>query len=328
MTTSRISFAAGVGLLIALVGLGCATGPESYDYDQIVRARRERNPQASRPGLPAHASAGAKEAAAHDPPGPVSPVARSEQSSLAEGAESEPPAVSRLRVLTLAECISLALAANPDIGAAVARIRQSEAILDEARAPFLPALAFNTEILGGDSPSLYLFKAIDSRTLDPGTNFNYPGTFGSIETGLNLRYNLYNGGRDRLRRWMAQTGRDLRQLGLQEVRNSLVASVIHAFYDIQAQGEIISTAELSVRTVRAQYEETRAKMELGSALRSDVLSLKVRLAEAQERVIRASNARQLSTAALANLLGEDADAQIELHPEAEEVWLPDALPEQ
>jgi len=183
-------------------------------------------------------------------------------------------------------------------------------------------------VLGGDSPSLHLFKQIDSRTLDPTGDFNFPGTFGSIETGLTLRYNLYNGGRDRLRRWMASTGRDLRQLGLMEARNSLTASVIHAFYDIQAQTEMVATTKISVRTVRAQYDESSAKMELGSALRSDVLSLKVRLAEAEERVIRATNAKKLTLAALANLLGEDADSELSLVADESGEWTAGEIPEQ
>jgi outer membrane protein TolC len=59
-----------------------------------------------------------------------------------------------------------------------------------------------------------------------------------------------------------------------------------------------------------------------------VLSLKVRLAEAEERVIRAVNSRLLSISALANLLGEDADARISLGADEDDGWLPADLPEQ
>ena len=306
--------------VVALIGLGCAGQRTHYDYESIVRARRSETQTA-----PARQASGVPRASrARSVPGSEpSSVPRPEPPD-----DSATPQRATGRELSLAECIDLALAANPDIGVAIARIRQSEAVLDEARAPFLPSLSTSTEILGGDSPSLHLFKAIDSRTLDPGTDFNYPGTFGSIETGVSLRYNLYNGGRDRLRRWMAATGRDLRELGLGEARNSLTASVIRAFYDIQAQTEMIVTANLSVKTVRAQYDESKARMDLGSALRSDVLSLKVRLAEAEERVIRAVNAKKLTLAALANLLGEDADSEISLTAEDSGDWSAGEIPEQ
>ena len=113
-----------------------------------------------------------------------------------------------------------------------------------------------------------------------------------------------------------------------EARNSLTASVIHAVYDIQAQTEMVATTKISVRTVRAQYDESSAKMELGSALRSDVLSRKVRLAEAEERVIRATNAKKLTLAALANLLGEDADSELTLVADESGEWTAGEIPEQ
>ena len=316
--------------IVALVGLGCAVSRAKYDYAEIARARRiEAQPanfQHSADFTPSGAATGAPVPESR-PPAELSPKPSSASEASARSTP-EPPRPGFDRELSLTDCIELALEANPDIGVAVARIRHAEAILDEARAPFLPVLSTSTEILGADSPSLYLFKTIDSRTFSSGTDFNYPGTFGSIETGVTLRYNLYNGGRDRLRRWMAATGRDLSQLGLQEARNSLAASVIQTFFTIQAQTEMVATTRLSVRTVRARYEETRAKMELGSALRSDVLSLKVRLAEAEERVIRAVNSRLLSISALANLLGEDADARISLGADEDDGWLPADLPEQ
>lgn len=294
--------------MAVLVCLGCAGQRMHYDYARVADSRRAD-----------------MEAAPASNAGAVSvPTDSSAPQLHGQGARDRIAA----RELSLSDCIELALAANPDIGVAVARIRQSEAILAEAKAPFLPSLSTRTEILGADSPSLYLFKSVDSRTLVPGSDFNYPGTFGSVETGVTLRYNLYNGGRDRLRRWMAATGRELRGLGLQETRNSLTASVIHTFYDIQAQTQMVDTTKISIRTVRAQYDETKVKMDLGSALRSDVLSLKVRLAEAEERMIRAVNARGRTLAALANLLGEDADSELSLVAESSAGWSVGEIPEE
>ena len=293
--------------MVALVCLGCASQRSRHDYEHVVRARRD--------------------AEAVTPPRTRGVQPPTDSSAELRQVLDVNQGVDALE-LSLSDCIALALVANPDIGVAVARIRQSEATLDEAMAPFLPALSTSTEILGADSPSIFLFKTVDSRTLASGSDFNYPGTFGAIETGLTLRYNLYNGGRDRLRRWMAATGRDLRQLGLQEARNSLTASVIHAFYDIRAQTEMVATTKVSVDTVRAQYNETKAKMDLGSALRSDVLSLNVRLAEAEERVIRAVNAKKLTQAALANLLGKDADTELSLVAEDAGEWSVGEIPEQ
>jgi len=251
--------------------------------------------------------------------------ARTRSPALAEPAprQDESQAAISDRSLTLEDCIRAALVNNPDIRIAVDRIRQADATLAEASAAFLPVVTAETGFLRADAPSVSLFKTIDSRRFKLGTDFNNPGTFSNFETGLGVRYNLYRGGRDRLRRWVAQTGKDIRQLDRQEVENSLVASVIHAYYDIRAAEDFVQTAHASTETVRAQHQESRVKWEHGATLKSDVLSLEVRLAEAQEREIRAENSRKLTAAALANLLGGDADTPIQL---AEADWDPGDIP--
>ena len=78
----------------------------------------------------------------------------------------------------LEEAIRIALRNNPDSLMALARIDRAEAMIDQAEAPFYPTLSFYTEYLQGDAPSAYLFKTIDQRKLEPGTDFNDPGYLG------------------------------------------------------------------------------------------------------------------------------------------------------
>ncbi len=214
--------------------------------------------------------------------------------------------------LDLRSAVELARAGNPDIRIALASLRQAEAARRAVSAAFLPVLALDTGYLRADAPSQALFKSIDARRLAPGTDFNDPGDFENFETGLTARYNLYRGGQDALDSWIAQAGEDISRLDLSAVRNGVVAAVIVAYYDVLMADELIETAVASVATVRAQLRESEAKWKAGNALKSDVLSLEVRAAEAEERRIRAENAAKLAVAALANLLGLDADAQLEL----------------
>ena len=102
--------------------------------------------------------------------------------------------------LTLEKVIRIALQNNPDMGMAVARIQQSEAMLDEAMSAFWPVISVYGEYLQGNAPSAYLFKTIDQRKLPPNTDFNNPGWFENYEVGIQGRLNLFNGGRDYLRK--------------------------------------------------------------------------------------------------------------------------------
>ncbi|OEU66717.1 MAG: hypothetical protein BBJ57_08705 [Desulfobacterales bacterium PC51MH44] len=219
--------------------------------------------------------------------------------------------------------IRIAIHNNPDIDIAISRIRQAEATIDEANAAFWPAFSFYTEYIKADSPSTYLFKKIDQRRLSVGTDFNDPGKIENFETGFSARYNIYNGGRDILRKRIAVTGLEINQLDRLTVENALVASVIHTYYNALAAKDFIKIARESVATVDSQLRITLVKFKAGGALKSDILSLEVRLAQTRENLIRAKNNYRLSLAALANLMGADPDTDIELSG-AE--WQPVELP--
>jgi len=214
--------------------------------------------------------------------------------------------------LSLERAVEIGLANNPDMDMALARIRQSEAMIDQARAAFWPSLSLYYEYTRGDAPSAYLFKVIDQRNLPPQVDFNDPGLFENNEVGLTARTNFFNGGRDYLRVRMAETGLAMGALDRQSIRNGLVMSVIHAYYDALAARDFIRISEESVETVKAQLRIMKVRYEAGGVLKSDVLSLEVRLAQAREDLIRARNAYSLAIASLGNLMGLDPDTGLAL----------------
>jgi outer membrane protein len=214
--------------------------------------------------------------------------------------------------LTAADVIRLALERNPDLHAAEARVAEARARLAEAESAFWPRLSANVAFLTGNAPSAFLFTRIDARRLPPGVDFNDPGTFSNLEEGLTLRWNLWNGGRDLLGRWAADSAATTTDLARQAAINALVATVVATYLDARAAGELLAADDAAVRTVEAQVGESRVKVEGGGALRSDLLSLEVRLAEAREQRIRTEVARRLALAILRQLLALGADAQLEL----------------
>ena len=217
---------------------------------------------------------------------------------LAAGA-AEPPS----GPIDLFGAIRIALAHNPDLERAQAQVRQAEARLLEARSRFYPTVSLETELLAADAPSSYLFKKIDQRRLRPNTNFNHPGQLENSEVGVGLFYNLYSGGRDVRSKRIGELDVSVSGNQQQTVENRLIHAVIEAYFDTLAAIELIRAAGQSVETVKEQLRETQIRFQGGSALRSDVLSLEVRLAEAEEEVIRSENARDLALVLLANLMG-------------------------
>ncbi|MFH1744355.1 MAG: TolC family protein [bacterium] len=224
----------------------------------------------------------------------------------------------------LFEAIRTALAHNPDLESAQARIRQADARLSEAQSRFYPTAGLDGELLTADAPSSYLFKKIDQRRLRANTDFNDPGQLENSELGVGVTYNLYAGGRDVRNKQIRETDLSMSENQQQTVENRLIHAVIEAYFDGLAAKELIRTANQSVETVEAQLRETQIRYEGGSALRSDVLSLEVRLAQAKEELIRSENARDLSLVVLANLMGLEEWIGLQLSGQE---WKPRAIPE-
>jgi len=211
--------------------------------------------------------------------------------------------------VSISEAINLALANNPELEMARARIRQAESELAAAKSTFWPSLGFYTEYTTGDAPSAYLFKTIDQRELAPNTDFNYPGSFDNFESGLTVGLNLYRGGMDSLRHRMTERGVSANRHALRAVRNSLLATVIKAYYQALAARDYAGIAREAVDIVNAQLRDVRVRYEGGTVLKSEVLSLEARLARARTDLISAENHFRTARAILANLLGIDVEEQ-------------------
>ncbi len=79
-----------------------------------------------------------------------------------------------------------------------------------------------------------------------------------------------------------------------------------------AAEKYVNISSDSVKTVKKELQLVGVRYEAGGALKSDVLSLKVALARAEEDLIRARNNHSLSVSSLANLMGLDPDRPISL----------------
>lgn len=226
--------------------------------------------------------------------------------------------------LDLGQAVALARERNPDLRAAAERVEVARAGLAAASAALYPRIGLDLSVLRSDAPSAYLFKSIDAHSLPPGVDFNDPGTFENTEAGVAVSWNLWNGGRDQLARRSAERGIDLARSGAAGIENALIAAVVAAFLDARAAGELLAADAASLRAVEGSLGPTRARVESGAALRSDLLSLEVRLAEARQRELSSRLAREYALASLRSLLAFEPGEPLLI---AAGPWSPADLPE-
>lgn len=211
----------------------------------------------------------------------------------------------------IADAIKIALKNNPEMLMADARMDRADAMRTEAESSLWPKAGVYGEYSQGDAPSGYLFKTIDQRKLPAGTNFNDPGWYDNYEFGANAGVNLYRGGQDMTRVRMAGIEKKVSEKDRLAAGNRVISSVINAYFDLFSAREFERIAKQSSDTVREQLRIMEVRFASGGALKSDILSLKVRVAEADEEIVKSRNRVMMAEAALKRAMGMPLETKIE-----------------
>jgi len=245
--------------------------------------------------------------------GMLSPVCLADSTAAGKDHANNTPVISG--PISLTEALTIAGTGNFDLAMAAHRIESAAAAIKQAQSAFYPLVGFSLEYMQGDAPSQYLVKTIDQRQFEPGTDFNQPGWFENWETAAMAELNLYNGNRDRLGVQIAESEKKYRQSARNEIANGIRMAVIQSWYNILASRDYVDISNESMETITAQLDIMKVRYRAGGALKSDLLSLEVRLARAKEEVVRSKNRLEISKTALAGAMGLDPDIKLELKEE-------------
>jgi len=129
---------------------------------------------------------------------------------------------------------------------------------------------------------------------------------------------LYAGGRNVAGREAAKANTEAARQNAAAVRNALAFEVARAFHTVLKTREFIKATDAGVRAFETHLAVAQQRLSASTLLKSDVLDVEVRLAQAREDRARARNAHELATRTLRNLLGLEqgeftvADAAVEL----------------
>jgi len=215
---------------------------------------------------------------------------------------------------TLEQAVDYALANNPSLQIMQERIVQAEAQLGQAMASFYPQVKTRLSYEHTDNPSRAFGMIISQRRLnfDGSTDFNHPGGTDNYRPEVSATYSLFNGGQDYQNSKAAELGVTAAALQESAVRNQLIEAVTSAFYAVLAARESHKIALRSIDAVQSELEQSRNRYDAGTLLKSDVLSLEVQLAEAQNNEIQAKNGIEMAETGLRTLLGLDAGQPFQL----------------
>jgi outer membrane protein TolC len=210
-------------------------------------------------------------------------------------------------VVSLRECIDIALENNPDMGMARQSLRKSESNVLASYGNLLPNL--QVDFTAGHryyGPSSVLIDDSGRPVQQQGFDFeDYAFRIGSDIV-------FWDGGANYARLRQSRNNREGAKEELQYNYDMITATVIRAYYNLVRFRRLTVVAEESVEQARQSLERTEALLEVGSGTRADVLKAKVRLSNTKLDLIRATNQVEIAREDLIAVLNLDDYSGLEV----------------
>ena len=204
--------------------------------------------------------------------------------------------------LDLNTAARIALAGNPTLAAAAARVQQAVERMNQAKANYWPRLdltASGARVWQSDN-DLETNRAI-ARLFDPAATVDDPED--RYNTGLVASWKVFDGFARKFANASARYGRDQSEAALNNSRRLLLSSVASAYFAAQLIRENVDIARADEAFNKRQLVEAKARSRMGTGSLSDELNFKIRINDARAARIQAERNYEAAIYALAALLG-------------------------
>ncbi|HVU24934.1 MAG TPA: TolC family protein [Opitutus sp.] len=236
-------------------------------------------------------------------------------------------AVVRADTWTIDRAVATALEHSPDARVARARIDGAQALVDQARAAWLPQLSLSGRYTDTNSPMMAFGSILNQRAFTNTIDFNHPGRIDDLNATGTIAYNIYSGGRATAGRTAAQAGAQAAEFDLRAAHQQLAAQVVKTALDLRKAREAVTAVAAGVKAYEAAVAVAQARFDAGQMLKADLLALQVQLAQTRESLSAAEHGAALAARAFQFTLGLDpTDEPVELadaDPTLERLAVPD-----
>jgi outer membrane protein TolC len=205
-----------------------------------------------------------------------------------------------------------ALTNSPDARIALHRIAAAEGAARQADAALWPTVQLESSYAYTDNPMRAFGAILNQRQFSPFLDFNDVPGADNFNVRAGLVYPLYSGGRTAAGREASQAGALAARHGADAVRDALAFEVARTFHTTQKARAFVQATSAGVEAFATNAGLAQRRFQAGALLKSELLDVEVRLAQAREDLVRARNAHALSIRALRNLLGiEGGDFEVD-----------------
>jgi len=213
--------------------------------------------------------------------------------------------------LTLDQAVAAALAHNDGMKAVKAGEHESAARVEEARAGYLPRVDYVEAWQRGNNP-VYVFGSLLSQQRFTAANFdlealNHPDALTNFRGAFSVEQPVFDSSRLAGIR-SAGLGNQIALHTTAEARSDLALGVTRAYGGVLHAIAARKAAGSAVESATDDVSRAEQRRDAGMATEADVLSMKVFLAQMQERQVRAASGEAIARAQLNQMMGAPLDA--------------------
>ena len=219
-----------------------------------------------------------------------------------ENDQSVLPDLNAIRVLDLTTAGKIALAGNPSLQAAQARVIQAKERVLQARStywPWLDATASASRVALSDND--YQTNLAYARLINPTATVKDPEEY--YKAQLAASWVLFNGFERKFSNAAARYGESQSESAGQESKRLLLSAVAASYFAGQLALENISIAKADETFNQRQLLEAKVRRQVGTGSLSDELNFEIRVNSAKTERIEAERVYEAAMFGLAALLG-------------------------
>ena len=218
-----------------------------------------------------------------------------------------PSLASAAKVLSLEDCIGIAIRNNPEIGIAESGLKGAESGLLQSYGQLLPNLSVSfTTGRAFYGPSSIQYDTQGRPVQNEGFDYN------SYSFNMNSSITLFDGGRNINTIRSSMRSRDAAREEFRYTQDIVTAMVINKYYNLVRAKMLLLVAEESLDQAKKNLDRSEALLEVGSATRADVLKARVRHSNTRLSLIRARTAVEFAREDLVNVLSMRGEQEMDV----------------
>lgn len=211
------------------------------------------------------------------------------------------------KVLTLDDCIQLALKNHPSIIQAKGQVKAADANLWQAFGAFLPSV--DASASGSQTNTKVVLDTIFYGQTD--TIIQSGGISKGYSLGASASLTIFNGGQNIFNYLGAKADKSYYDYVREQTEQGLILTVKTTYFAYLASLKNKEAMEEAVKRSEEQLKLANSRFEVGSASKSDVLKAQVQDGTDKLSLLDAENGIQIARANLAYLVGVDVNSDIE-----------------